>query len=93
MRYIAAFAALMAMLGTAAQAEAASCKARAAEMRLAGADRESFMAKCKTPAPAARSAPAPRSRGISPANEDALDRAMSRNVLRSIDDQLRLRRN
>jgi hypothetical protein len=88
MRYIAA-AALIACLATPAHAAPQSCKAQAAEMQLDGADLESFMAKCEK---AARSAAAPKTRGLTRADEDALNRAMSRNVLQSIDDQLRARR-
>jgi hypothetical protein len=94
MRYVAVFVALVAWFAAPAQADsAATCKARAAELKLAGSDRENFLAGCERGAGAKRSAPAPRSRSVSPADEDALNRAMSRNVLQSIDDQLRLRRN
>ena len=94
MRYVAILAALIAWSATPAQADtAAACKARAAELKLTGSDRENFLAGCNRDARAARSAPAPRSRGVSPADEDALNRAMGRNTLHSIDDQLRLRRN
>ncbi len=61
-------------------------------MKLDGADLKSFMAQCEKDARAAQGASAPRSRGLTRADEDALTRAMSRNVLQSIDDQLRLRR-
>ena len=93
MRYLVATAVLVALLATPAHAASPSCKAQAAEMRLAGADLESFMAKCEKDAQAARRASAPRTRGLTRADEDELTRAMSRNVLQSIDDQLRLRRN
>jgi hypothetical protein len=92
MRYLVAAAALAAVLATPAHAKPPSCKAQAAEMGLAGADLESFMAKCEKHAQAARRTSAPRTRGLTRADEDELNRAMSRNVLRSIDDQLRLRR-
>ena len=89
-----AISAIAALLAAPAQAEtAAACKARAAELKLTGSDRENFLAGCERNAPTARSAPAPRSRGVGPADEDALNRAMGRNTLQSIDDQLRLRRN
>jgi hypothetical protein len=82
--------ALAAVVPMPAHAGAPGCKAQAAELRLSGAEREAFMARCER---STRSAPAPRSRGLTPADEDELNRAMSRNTLRSIDDQLRLRRN
>jgi hypothetical protein len=94
MRYVAIAAALLAWLAAPAQADTlTACKARAAELKLTGSDRDNFMAGCERNAPTARSAPAPRSRGVGPADEDALNRAMGRNTLQSIDDQLRLRRN
>ena len=92
MRYLAAIAALATLLASPVHAAPPSCKAQAAEMRLAGADLESFMATCEKDAQAARRASAPRTRGLTRADEDELTRAMSRNVLQSIDDQLRLRR-
>jgi hypothetical protein len=91
MRYFAAAAALGALLAMPAQAAQPGCKAQAAEMRLSGPDREAFIARCKKDARAARGTSVPRTRGLSRADEDELTRAMSRNVLRSIDDQLRLR--
>jgi hypothetical protein len=90
MRYLAA-AALGALLAMPAQAAQPGCKARAAGMKLSGADLEAFMARCEKDARAARGTSAPRTRGLSRADEDDLTRAMNRNVLRSIDDQLRLR--
>jgi len=94
MRCVVIVAALFAWIAAPAQAgTAAACKARAAELKLTGSDRDNFLAGCERNAPTARSAPAPRSRGVSPADEDALNRAMGRNTLQSIDDQLRLRRN
>jgi hypothetical protein len=87
---VVAVLALAALLPLPASAGQSGCKARAAEMRLAGADLDAFMARCER---SARGAPAARTRGLTPADEDELSRAMSRNVLRSIDDQLRLRRN
>jgi hypothetical protein len=92
MRYLAA-AALCALLAMPAYAAHAGCKARAAEMKLSGADREAFLARCKKERRGARGTSAPTSRGLTRADEDELTRAMSRNVLRSIDDQLRLRGN
>jgi hypothetical protein len=93
MRYLAAAAALGALLAMPAQAAQPGCKAQAAETRLSGPDLEAFMARCEKDARAARRTSAPRTRGLSRADEDDLTRAMNRNVLRSIDDQLRLRGN
>ena len=92
MRYVTAAAVLAVLLATPAHAAPPGCKAQAAGMKLAGADLESFIAKCEREAQAARGVPAPRTRGLTRADEDALTRAMSRNVLQSIDDQLRARR-
>jgi len=91
MRYLAA-AALIACLATPTHAAPQSCRAQAAEMKLDGADLKSFMAKCEKDARAAQGETAPRTRGLTRADEDAVTRAMSRNVLQSIDDQLRARR-
>jgi hypothetical protein len=87
-----AAAVMVALLATPGYAAPPSCKAQAAEMKLVGADLESFVATCQKDGQAARRASAPRTRGLSRADEDELNRAMSRNVLHSIDDQLRLRR-
>ena len=93
MKYLVA-AALAALLVTPAHARQPSCKAQATELELTGAERKAFIAECTKDRQAARarSARQPRagaSRGMTRAEEESLDRAMARNVLQSIEDQLR----
>jgi psiF repeat-containing protein len=97
MKYLVA-AALAILLVAPAHAKQPSCKAQATELELTGAERKAFIAACSKERQAARakSAPQPRagaSRGMTRAEEDSLDRAMARNVLQSIEDQLRRQRN
>ena len=82
MKYLVAGVALAGLLTTPAYAQPPPCKAQAAE--------RDVQAVCKKSARKARAAD--RGGGLTPAIEESLDRAMARNVLRSIEEQLQRQR-
>lgn len=86
------------LLTSAAHAKPPTCSVQAAQRKLTGAALKSFVATCEKKARTARSRRVhktqryPRRRGISPTEEERLDRAMSRNILQSIEEELRWQR-
>ncbi len=70
------------------------CRAEAKERHLSGAAFKAFVARCEKALAACDSAAKSRTSRprMSPADEEKLDRAMRRNILQSIEDELRAKR-
>jgi sulfite exporter TauE/SafE len=92
MKHIAAtaLAVLLISAGT-AYAQPSACKSEARQRHLTGTAFKTFVARCKKALAAYDSASKSRPR-MSPADEERLDRAMRRNILQSIEDELRTKR-
>ena len=89
MKRIAAMALAVLLTSTgAAYAKQSVCKAEARERHLEGAAFKAFVARCVKALAKSRTS-RPR---MSPADEEKLDRAMRRNILQSIEDELRGKR-
>jgi hypothetical protein len=85
---------LPALAGSAgiAHAEAPTCKTLASERNLTAEDFKSFVAACervRTERESAAKSPRSSGAGVPPAEEERLDRAMTRNLLQSIEEELR----
>ena len=74
-----------------AHAQQSVCRAEARERHLTGAAFKAFVARCEKALAECDSAPKSRPR-MSPADEERLDRAMRRNIMQSIEDELRGKR-
>jgi hypothetical protein len=88
-----AFACLLVLSAT-ARAEEPSCRAEARAKNLTGAALKSFVARCERARAACDDGAKPRksprrSGGVTGSDEEALDRAMTRNILQSIEEELR----
>jgi hypothetical protein len=92
MKRVVAFAlAILLMPAGVANAQQSLCSAEARERHLKGAVYKAFVARCKK-ALAAHGSAASSHPPMSPADEERLDRAMRRNILQSIEDELRSKR-
>jgi hypothetical protein len=88
--------ALVGMIAISAHAEQSACAVKAAEANLTASVRESFIAQCERDRIACRKVKQKthketKGRVMNAEEEECLDRAMSRNLLRSIEEQLRRR--
>ena len=77
-----------------AYAQPSACRAEARARHLTGAARKAFVARCEKAQAACDSSARSRSSRprMSPADEERLDRAMRRNILQSIEEELRSKR-
>jgi hypothetical protein len=77
-----------------AHAQSSACRAEARARHLTGAARKAFVARCEKALAACESSARSRSsrQRMSPADEARLDRAMRRNILQSIEQELRSKR-
>jgi hypothetical protein len=88
-----AFACLL-VLSAAVRAEAPTCRAEAKSRSLTGAAFRAYVARCEKARAACDEGAKPsrsprRSGGVTGSDEEALDRAMRRNILQSIEEELR----